>query len=108
QVRDCTSVLMRWAKTSNVPMFLVGHVTKEGAIAGPRVLEHIVDVVLYLEGERFHQYRLLRGAKNRFGSTDEVGVFEMTQDGLREVLNPSQVFLAERSVGTPGSAVAVT
>src|SRR5918911_1316806 len=89
-------------------MFLVGHVTKEGAIAGPRVLEHIVDVVLYLEGERFHQYRLLRGVKNRFGSTDEVGVFEMAQDGMREVANPSQVFLAERSAGTPGSTVAVT
>ena len=100
--------LLRAAKDSGIPMFLVGHVTKEGTIAGPRVLEHIVDVVLYLEGERFHQYRLLRGVKNRFGSTDEVGVFEMTQVGLTEVANPSQAFLAERSAGTPGSAVAVT
>src|SRR5262245_35369440 len=108
QVREGALRLLRLAKDTGIPMFLVGHVTKEGAIAGPRVLEHIVDVVLYLEGERFHQYRLLRGVKNRFGSTDEVGVFEMTQDGLREVPNPSQVFLAERSAGTPGSAVAVT
>jgi DNA repair protein RadA/Sms len=82
-------------------------VTKEGAIAGPRVLEHIVDVVLYLEGDRFHHYRLLRGVKNRFGSTNEVGVFEMAGDGLREVPNPSQLFLAERSAGSPGSTVAV-
>ena len=82
--------------------------TKEGAIAGPRVLEHIVDVVLYLEGDRFHQFRLLRGVKNRFGSTNEVGVFEMTGDGLREVRNPSQVFLAERNTQSPGSTVAVT
>jgi DNA repair protein RadA/Sms len=108
QVREGAMRLLRAAKDSGIPMFLVGHVTKEGAIAGPRVLEHIVDVVLYLEGERFHQYRLLRGVKNRFGSTDEVGVFEMTQLGLKEVPNPSQVFLAERSAGTPGSAVAVT
>ena len=108
QVREGALRLLRLAKDTGVPMFLVGHVTKEGAIAGPRVLEHIVDVVLYLEGERFHQYRLLRGVKNRFGSTDEVGVFEMTEGGLREVTNPSQVFLAERSAGTPGSAVAVT
>lgn len=108
QVREGALRLMRVAKESGIPIVLVGHVTKEGAIAGPRVLEHIVDAVLYLEGERFHQYRLLRGVKNRFGSTDEVGVFEMTQAGLREVANPSQVFLAERSAGTPGSAVAVT
>ncbi len=108
QVREGALRLLRLAKDTGIPMFLVGHVTKEGAIAGPRVLEHIVDVVLYLEGERFHQYRLLRGVKNRFGSTDEVGVFEMTEGGLREVSNPSQVFLAERSANTPGSAVAVT
>lgn len=108
QVRECAMRLLRVAKDTNTPIFLVGHVTKEGTIAGPRVLEHIVDVVLYLEGDRFHQYRMLRGQKNRFGSTDEVGVFEMTQEGLREVLNPSQVFLAERSAGTPGSTVAVT
>jgi DNA repair protein RadA/Sms len=108
QVREGALRLLRLAKDTGIPIFLVGHVTKEGAIAGPRVLEHIVDVVLYLEGERFHQYRLLRGVKNRFGSTDEVGVFEMTQGGMIEVSNPSQVFLAERSVGTPGSCVAVT
>jgi DNA repair protein RadA/Sms len=108
QVREGALRLLRLAKSTGIPVFLVGHVTKEGAIAGPRVLEHIVDVVLYLEGERFHQYRLLRGVKNRFGSTDEVGVFEMTQGGMREVSNPSQVFLAERSAGTPGSTVAVT
>jgi DNA repair protein RadA/Sms len=108
QVREVALRLLRVAKETGTPIFLVGHVTKEGTIAGPRVLEHIVDVVLYLEGDRFHQYRMLRGQKNRFGSTDEVGVFEMTQLGLREVSNPSQVFLAERSAGTPGSTVAVT
>ena len=108
QVREVAIRLLRLAKEQGIPIFLVGHVTKEGTIAGPRVLEHIVDVVLYLEGDRFHQYRMLRGVKNRFGSTDEVGVFEMTQGGLREVANPSQVFLAERSAGTPGSTVAVT
>ncbi|MDP9313398.1 MAG: DNA repair protein RadA [Chloroflexota bacterium] len=108
QVREGALRLLRVAKDTNTPIFLVGHVTKEGTIAGPRVLEHIVDVVLYLEGDRFHQYRMLRGVKNRFGSTDEVGVFEMTQEGMREVTNPSQVFLAERSAGTPGSTVAVT
>src|SRR5689334_24312989 len=101
QVREGALRLLRLAKDTGIPIFLVGHVTKEGAIAGPRVLEHIVDAVLYLEGDRFHQYRLLRGVKNRFGSTDEVGVFEMTEGGMREVTNPSQVFLAERSTGTP-------
>jgi len=82
-VRECTARLMQWAKPKNVPVLIVGHVTKEGAIAGPRVLEHMVDVVLYLEGERHHHYRILRGVKNRFGSTDEVGVFEMADAGLR-------------------------
>jgi DNA repair protein RadA/Sms len=108
QVREVALRLLRVAKETGIPIFLVGHVTKEGTIAGPRMLEHIVDVVLYLEGDRFHQYRMLRGVKNRFGSTDEVGVFEMTQTGMQEVSNPSQIFLAERSAGTPGSAVAVT
>lgn len=107
QVREGALRLLRLAKELSIPMFLVGHVTKEGAIAGPRVLEHIVDAVLYLEGDRFHQYRLLRGVKNRYGSTNEIGVFEMTQNGMHEVPNPSEVFLAERSVGTPGSTVAV-
>lgn len=108
QVRECASRLMELAKTEAVPVFVVGHVTKEGNIAGPRVLEHIVDAVLYLEGERFHSYRLLRGVKNRFGSTNEVGVFEMTQQGLVEVANPSEAFLAERLTAVPGSTVAVT
>lgn len=108
QVREGAAILMRLAKERNIPIFLVGHVTKSGAIAGPRVLEHIVDTVLYLEGDRFHQYRLLRSVKNRFGSTFEVGVFEMSAEGLREVENPSEVFLAERSPSTPGSTVVVT
>jgi len=108
QVRECTSRLMQWAKPRNIPVFIIGHVTKEGTIAGPRVLEHMVDAVLYLEGERFHQFRILRAVKNRFGSTDEVGVFEMADVGLREVQNPSEVFLAERSDIAPGSTVAVT
>lgn len=108
QVRECTARLMQWAKPRNVPVLIVGHVTKEGAIAGPRVLEHMVDVVLYLEGERHHHYRILRGVKNRFGSTDEVGVFEMADAGLREVRNPSEAFLEERSGNSAGSTVAVT
>jgi DNA repair protein RadA/Sms len=108
QVREGALRLMQLAKELNIPVFLVGHVTKEGAIAGPRVLEHIVDVVLYLEGDRFQHFRLLRGVKNRFGSTNEVGVFEMAGDGLREVPNPSEVFLAERNAGAPGSTVMVT
>lgn len=107
QVREGALRLMQLAKEVAIPIILVGHVTKEGSIAGPRVLEHIVDVVLYLEGDRFHHYRLLRGVKNRFGSTNEVGVFEMSGEGLREVPNPSQVFLAERAAGSPGSTVAV-
>jgi len=108
QVRECAVALMRLAKAEAVPIFIVGHVTKAGNIAGPRVLEHIVDVVLYLEGERFHSYRLLRSAKNRFGSTNEVGVFEMCEQGLVEVPNPSEVFLEERLKHATGSAVAVT
>ncbi|MBS3682210.1 DNA repair protein RadA [Ornithinibacillus massiliensis] len=105
QVRECTSELMRIAKTSGIPIFIVGHVTKEGAIAGPRLLEHMVDTVLYFEGERHHTYRILRGVKNRFGSTNEMGIFEMKEEGLREVLNPSEIFLEERSQGTAGSTV---
>jgi DNA repair protein RadA/Sms len=107
QVRECTSRLMQFAKRTGVPVMIVGHVTKEGTIAGPRVLEHMVDAVLYLEGDRYHQYRVLRAVKNRFGSTDEVGVFEMTDGGMREVVNPSQAFLQERSGNAAGSAVAV-
>ena len=108
QVRECAAALLRMAKSQGVPVFLVGHVTKEGNIAGPRVLEHMVDTVLYLEGERFQTYRLLRSVKNRFGSTDEVGVFEMVENGLREVTNPSEAFLAERLPNAAGSAIAVT
>jgi len=108
QVRECTLRLMRWAKLSAVPVFITGHVTKEGAIAGPRVLEHIVDVVLYLEGEAFSAYRLLRCVKNRFGSTNEIGVFEMREEGLVEVDNPSQVFLSQRQGEAIGSAVVST
>lgn len=108
QVRECTSRLMQWAKPLGIPVLIVGHVTKEGTIAGPRVLEHMVDAVLYLEGDRYHQYRILRAVKNRFGSTDEVGVFEMAEAGLREVRNPSEAFLEERTASAAGSTVAVT
>ncbi len=108
QVRDCSAQLLRLAKSQTFPLFLVGHVTKEGSIAGPRVLEHMVDTVLYLEGERFHSYRLLRSVKNRFGSTNEVGVFEMAEHGMIEVKNPSEAFLAERLPNSAGSAIAVT
>ncbi|WP_067842558.1 DNA repair protein RadA [Amphibacillus sediminis] len=105
QVRECTAELMRIAKTKHVPIFIVGHVTKEGAIAGPRILEHMVDAVLYFEGERHHTFRILRSVKNRFGSTHEMGIFEMKEEGLREVLNPSEIFLEERSQGVAGSTV---
>ncbi len=108
QVRECTARLLQIAKAQGIPIFLVGHVTKAGSIAGPRVLEHIVDTVLYLEGERFHTYRLLRSVKNRFGATSEVGVFEMTQDGMTEIDNPSAAFLAERAAYSAGNAIAVT
>jgi len=108
QVRQAAARLQWWAKNSGTAVFLVGHVTKEGAIAGPKVLEHIVDTVLYLEGDVFHSYRLLRSVKNRFGATSEVGVFEMRERGMAEVPNPSEVFLAERVVNAPGSAIAVT
>jgi len=107
QVRECAGRLMTLAKGEGIPIFLVGHVTKAGNLAGPRVLEHMVDAVLYLEGERYHAHRLLRSVKNRFGSTNEVGVFEMTQRGMIEVANPSAAFLAERMTAVPGSAVAV-
>jgi DNA repair protein RadA/Sms len=108
QVRESAQRLQVLAKMSNTAIFLVGHVTKEGAIAGPRMLEHIVDTVLYLEGDPFHAYRLLRSVKNRFGATNEVGVFEMRAAGMCEVDNPSEAFLAERVVNAPGSAIAVT
>ncbi len=108
QVRECTLRLMRWAKQSQTPVFITGHVTKDGAIAGPRVLEHIVDTVLYFEGEPFSSYRLLRAVKNRFGSTNEVGIFEMKEKGLAEVDNPSQLFLSQRQGDSVGSVVTAT
>ena len=108
QLRESASRLRELAKSSGISVFLIGHVTKEGTLAGPRVLEHIVDTVLYLEGERFQSYRLLRSVKNRFGATSEVGVFEMQEGGLIEVSNPSESFLAGRLVNAPGSAIAVT
>jgi len=108
QVRECAARFQDVAKRQNIPIFLIGHVTKTGVIAGPRVLEHIVDTVLYLEGERYHTYRLLRGVKNRFGATNEVGIFEMNDTGLSEVPNPSEVFLAERLPNASGSSIAIT
>ncbi|NJL96146.1 MAG: DNA repair protein RadA [Anaerolineae bacterium] len=108
QVRECALILQNFAKSTGVSVILIGHVTKEGVIAGPRVLEHVVDTVLYLEGDQFQIYRLLRSVKNRFGATSEVGVFEMQGRGLVEVSNPSEAFLAERVVNASGSAIAVT
>ncbi len=106
QVKDCTMALMQLAKGSGVTVFVVGHVNKEGAIAGPKVLEHMVDCVLYFEGEQSSNYRILRAAKNRFGSTNEIGVFEMEEHGLIEVPNPSEMLLAGRPIGAPGTCVA--
>jgi DNA repair protein RadA/Sms len=108
QVRECTLRLMHLAKRTNVPVCIIGHVTKEGTVAGPRTLEHMVDAVLYLEGERFHAYRLLRGVKNRFGATNEVGVFEMRGEGMVDVANPSALFLTERHGQASGSAVVIS
>ncbi len=105
QVRECAGRLMQLAKGEGIPVFIIGHVTKDGAIAGPRMLEHMVDTVLYFEGDPGHPYRILRAVKNRFGSTNEIGVFEMKEAGLAEVANPSELFLAERPQGRPGSAV---
>ncbi|MDX1977770.1 MAG: DNA repair protein RadA [Pseudanabaenaceae cyanobacterium bins.68] len=107
QVRECTSALMRIAKRNHTALFIVGHVTKEGAIAGPKVLEHLVDTVLYFEGDRFASHRLLRSVKNRFGATQEVGVFEMAEQGLLEVSNPSELFLGNRDTPSPGTATIV-
>jgi DNA repair protein RadA/Sms len=108
QVRQATGTLLRLAKEENIAICLVGHVTKEGTLAGPRVLEHMVDAVLYFEGDRFRNHRLVRGVKNRFGATHEVGLFEMEAGGLREVTNPSEIFLAERSPDASGSAIVPT
>lgn len=108
QIRENTATLMHIAKTNNIAIFIVGHVTKEGTIAGPRMLEHMVDTVLYFEGEKHQSFRILRAVKNRFGSTNEIGIFEMNQTGLREIVNPSEFFLEERLKGANGSAVVVS
>ena len=107
QVRECTSRLLRFCKERNIPTVIIGHVTKEGNIAGPRMLEHMVDVVLYFEGERSYQFRILRSIKNRFGSTSETGIFAMVEEGLQELSNPSASLLAERSDEESGSAVMI-
>jgi DNA repair protein RadA/Sms len=108
QIRECATKLMFLAKKQNKPLFIIGHVTKEGAIAGPKVLEHVVDTVLYFEGDKGNPFRILRAVKNRFGSTNEIGVFEMQESGLKEVDNPSQLFLSERPDNVPGSVVTVS
>lgn len=108
QVRECAMRLQKLAKTSGISIILVGHVTKEGSVAGPRILEHLVDVVLYLEGEDYQNTRILRGAKNRFGATDEIGIFEMEEKGLVSISNPSKLFLSERAKNIPGSVVTAT
>jgi DNA repair protein RadA/Sms len=108
QVRESAAQIMNWAKSNGTPVVLIGHVTKEGSIAGPRVLEHLVDAVLYLEGDRYHQFRILRGVKNRFGSTNEIGVFEMDSTGLAEVRHPSEAFVSDRNANAAGSVVTVT
>jgi len=108
QVRECAARLVKTAKKKGLPIFLIGHVTKEGAVAGPKILEHMVDTVLYLEGEKFGAFRLLRTTKNRFGATDEVGVFEMTDKGMLGIENPSKIFLAQRQKGVPGSVIVAT
>ena len=105
QLRNCTAALMRQAKESGVPVFLIGHVTKDGSIAGPRVLEHMVDTVLYFEGDREYDFRILRSTKNRFGPVNEIGLFQMTGDGLQGIINPSQIFLSKQDEQTSGNAV---
>jgi DNA repair protein RadA/Sms len=107
QVRECGIILQQFAKSTSIPVIIIGHVTKEGNLAGPRILEHLVDVVLYLEGERFNDARILRGVKNRFGATDEVGIFSMQEKGMIEIKNPSEVFLRERE-NNPGSVITIT
>lgn len=106
QVRECANILMRFAKTSGIPTLLIGHITKEGQLGGPKLLEHIVDVVLLFEGDRHHHFRLLRGQKNRYGSTEDIGIFEMKPDGLHEVSNPSQILLTQHQENLPGNAIA--
>lgn len=108
QIREVTADLLQIAKTNNITVFIVGHVTKDGAIAGPKILEHMVDTVLYFEGDRHYKYRILRAVKNRFGATNELGIFEMRDHGLAEVANPSEIFLEERLEGATGSAIVAT
>ena len=108
QVREATALLTRIAKSKNIPLVLIGHVTKEGILAGPRVIEHMVDTVLQFEGERHYSYRILRATKNRFGSTNEIGIFDMHDDGMHEVKNPSEVFLSERTYGASGATIVAT
>ncbi len=108
QLRESTALLTFIAKKNSIPVFIVGHITKDGMIAGPKVLEHMVDAVLQFEGERTHSYRILRGIKNRFGSTNEIGIFEMTDEGLKEVLNPSEVFLSQRNYGASGCVISAS
>ncbi|CAK1243941.1 MULTISPECIES: DNA repair protein RadA [Fructobacillus] len=108
QIREVTADLLQIAKTNNITVFIVGHVTKDGAIAGPKILEHMVDTVLYFEGDRHYKYRILRAVKNRFGATNELGIFEMRDQGLAEVANPSEIFLEERLAGATGSAIVAT
>jgi DNA repair protein RadA/Sms len=108
QIRECTSELIKYAKETNIPIVLIGHITKEGVIAGPKILEHMVDVVLQFEGDRNHIYRLLRAQKNRFGSTSELGIYEMQGSGLREVKNPSEVLISKKDENLSGNAIAAT
>ena len=109
QIRECTNLLMHIAKSKNITVIVIGHVTKDGSIAGPKILEHMVDTVIYFEGDKYKSYRMLRSMKNRFGNTSEVGIFEMHSDGLKEIKNPNELFLNERSqISTPGSAIIVT
>ena len=108
QVRECAAEFLRFAKETNVPVFMIGHITKEGSLAGPKILEHMVDTVLQFEGDRNHIYRLLRATKNRFGSTNEMGIYEMNGDGLKEVLNPSEILITDRNEATSGVAIAAT
>ena len=108
QVREITARIMKMCKQTGITTIIIGHVTKDGNIAGPRVLEHMVDTVLYLEGERYFSYRILRGVKNRFGSTNEIGMFEMQNEGLVEITNPSQLLISERDGNPPGSAIVVS
>jgi DNA repair protein RadA/Sms len=108
QVRECAAEFLRFAKETNTPVFMIGHITKEGSLAGPKVLEHMVDTVLQFEGDRNHIYRLLRATKNRFGSTNEMGIYEMNGDGLREVSNPSEILITNRDVPTSGVTISAT